>query len=703
MNRLQYESSPYLRQHAGNPVDWYAWKPEAFARAKAEDLPILVSIGYSTCHWCHVMEHESFENDQVAALMNKHFVCIKVDREERPDVDAIYMEACQILTGSGGWPLNCFLTPEGKPFYAGTYYPPAPAFNRPGWPQLLQHLTNIWATQREVALDQAEKLLDHIRRNDNALLARSAVSTAEEHNFQTNMGLTAPAPFQAGQGSILEDIFYQMRERFDRVEGGFGSAPKFPSTLAIQYLLNYHHFTGHPEALEQALLSLDKMIQGGIYDQLGGGFARYATDRAWLVPHFEKMLYDNALLVTVLSAAYQLTGKALYAETVHETLAYIRREMTHAEGGFYSAQDADSEGVEGKFYVWDKAEIEALLGEEAALFCDFYNVTEHGNWEEKNILWRPASYAEYAQKTGWTVEALQERLHDHRERLFATRSQRIWPGLDDKVLLSWNALMISAYAAAFTAFGLEEYRLAAVRNVEFLLKNFSTSSDASIGPLLRHTWKDGQAQYDAFLDDYTFFSAALTDVYQITFDVRYLHLAEKYTDYVLSYFSDADTGLFFLADVHQTDLVLRKKDLYDNATPSGNSTLVHNLQRLGVLLDRPEWREKATQMLLTMRETVGRYPLSFERWAVTMMYEAYPLYEIAVVGDNALEKGLALQRSFLPNRVVAASREPTETLPLLAQKNGAPDAFIYVCRDFACQRPVVSLDDFQALVRNGEL
>ncbi|MEO6037163.1 MAG: thioredoxin domain-containing protein [Saprospiraceae bacterium] len=691
MNRLQHETSPYLRQHAHNPVDWYAWKAEAFERARAEDKPILVSIGYSTCHWCHVMERESFEQEAVAALMNEYFICIKVDREERPDVDAIYMEACQILTGAGGWPLNCFLTPEGKPFYAGTYYPPQAAFNRPGWPQLLEHLANIWATKREVALEQADKLLDHIRRNDNVFVGEIATDGGDK--------TPGTAPFQPGSGSTLEDIFYQMRERFDRVEGGFGGAPKFPSSMAIQYLLNYHHFTGQPEALEHALLSLDKMIQGGIYDQIGGGFARYATDREWLAPHFEKMLYDNALLVTALSAAYQLTGKELYRETVQETLAYLQREMTHPQGGFYSALDADSEGEEGKFYVWDKKEITALLGEDAALFCDFYAVTEAGNWEGKNILRRLATYKEFAQKRGIATESLKKQLQASRERLFAARSQRIPPSLDDKVLLSWNALMVSAYVAAFTAFGEEAYRQTALRNVEFLLENFAVPSTTGEGPLLYHTWKDGQAQYNAFLDDYAFLSAALTEVYQITFDVRYLHLAGKYTDYIWSYFSDPDTGLYFLTDIHQDDLVLRKKDLYDNATPSGNSTMVLNLQRLGILLDRPEWRKQAFEMLLTMRETVGRYPLSFERWAVAMMYEAYPYHEIAVVGDNAFGKALTLQRDFLPNRVVAASSEPTDSLPLLAQKTGMQDALIYVCRDFACQRPVVSLDDFRGLVK----
>ncbi|HRI58481.1 MAG TPA: thioredoxin domain-containing protein, partial [Saprospiraceae bacterium] len=467
MNKLQSETSPYLLQHAHNPVDWYAWRPEAFERARAEQKPILVSIGYSTCHWCHVMERESFENEDIAAFMNERFINIKVDREERPDVDAIYMDACQILTGGGGWPLNCFLTPEGKPFYAGTYFPPRPAHNRPSWLQLLQHLANIWETQRDVALDQAEKLTAHIARSDDIFIQKPSNPNPETLK-PSNPETLQPSNPPTLKPSNLESIYYQMRERFDRVEGGFGGAPKFPSTMAIQYLLNYHWFTGNPEALEQAVLSLDKMIHGGIYDQLGGGFARYATDREWLVPHFEKMIYDNALLVSVLSEAYKLTGKALYKETIEETLHYVRREMTGADGGFYSAQDADSEGVEGKFYVWDKGEIGEILGGEAQLFCAFYGVTEHGNWEEKNILWRPVSYEAFAAANDTEVGRLKSRLQSGREKLFAVRSKRIWPGLDNKVLLSWNALMTSAYCAAFTALGNEEYRTTAVRNIEFL-------------------------------------------------------------------------------------------------------------------------------------------------------------------------------------------------------------------------------------------
>ncbi|MCB0542322.1 MAG: thioredoxin domain-containing protein [Saprospiraceae bacterium] len=706
MNRLQHETSPYLLQHAHNPVDWYAWKPEALERARAEQKPILVSIGYSTCHWCHVMERESFENEDIAAFMNEHFINIKVDREERPDVDAIYMDACQLLTGGGGWPLNCFLTPAGKPFYAGTYFPPRPAHGRPSWLQLLQHISNIWESKREVAIEQAEKLLQHIQRNDHVFLSTDALKIAEAES-------TASVD--------PEKVFYQMREHFDRVEGGFGGAPKFPSSMAIQYLLNYAYLNGNAEALEHALFSLEKMTGGGMYDQIGGGFARYATDRAWLVPHFEKMLYDNALLVSVLSEAYKIDtvdgrrqtvdgerqtvdgkrltvdGGTVFREAIEDTLAYVAREMTHPDGGFYSAQDADSEGVEGKFYVWDKSEIVEVLGEkEAALLCAYYGVTDEGNWEEKNILWRPAPYDEFAAANGMDIASLTERLRLSRERLYERRSERVWPGLDDKILLGWNALMSSAYAAAFTALGHAEYRDAAVKNIDFLLDRFSKLSDEAA---LYHSWKNGVAQYDAFLDDYAFLIAALTELYQITFNVRYLQYAEKYTEHVLSYFYDPETGLFFYTHSGQTDIVLRKKDLYDNAMPSGNSTMTLNLQRLGILLDRRNWRERAAAMLLAMRSAVERFPLSFERWAATALNEAHPMHEIAVVGDNAIEKALSLQRYFLPNKVVAAHPAGTDSIALLAGKTGAADAMIYVCRDFMCQRPVQTEAEFRELVQ----
>jgi uncharacterized protein YyaL (SSP411 family) len=700
MNHLQHETSPYLLQHARNPVDWYAWKPEAFERAKREQKPIMVSIGYSTCHWCHVMERESFENEDIATFMNENFINIKVDREERPDVDGIYMEACQILTGGGGWPLNCFLTPEGKPFYAGTYFPPRPAHNRPSWLQLLQHLAGIWESKRDVALEQAEKLLNHIRRNDALFISKT---NPEALN---SLSPEIPKPLNP------ESIFYQMRERFDRVEGGFGGAPKFPSTMAIQFLLNYHYFTGNTESLEHALFSLEKMIHGGIYDQVGGGFARYATDREWLVPHFEKMLYDNALLVSVLSEAYKLPStvhrppSTVIQETIEETLEFVLREMTHPEGGFYSALDADSEGVEGQFYVWDKSEIEKVLGAESGLFCAFYGVTEEGNWEGKNILWRPAGFEAFAEANNLPVAELKQRLKVCREKLYAVRSGRVWPGLDDKVLLDWNALMTSAFVAAYTALGHEQYRAAAIRNIDFLLARFSSQSPMRNDAMtndemtndemtsLRHSWKSGPARYDAFLDDYAFLIAALTDVYQITFEERYLQLAGLYTEHVMRHFYDTESGMFFFTGAQQVDVILRKRDLYDNATPSGNSTMAHNLQRLGILLDRREWRETATGMLHAMRDTLERYPLSFERWATAALNEVWPLHEIAVVGGNATEKAMAIQRLFLPNKVVAAAPDTGSKIPLLAGRTGAADALIYVCRDFVCRRPVVGMDAF---------
>ena len=675
MNFLQHETSPYLLQHAHNPVEWYAWKPEAFERAKAEQKPILVSIGYSTCHWCHVMERESFENEAVAALMNQHFINIKVDREERPDVDAIYMEACQLLTGGGGWPLNCFLTPEGKPFYAGTYFPPKPAHNRPSWTQLLTHLADIWAEKRETVFEQADKLLGYIKKD-----APPSIATPDTEG--------APVDFKSMLG--------QMKRQFDPSEGGFGGAPKFPSTMAIQFLLEYFGQFRDPEALGHALFSLEKMISGGIYDQIGGGFARYTTDRAWLIPHFEKMLYDNGLLLSVLSEAYKLVSDknqqtfvannhyaALFQETIEETLAYVAREMTNPEGGFYSAQDADSEGVEGKFYVWDKSEVMRILGEEADDFCDYYDISEAGNWEHSNILHRPAEPERHV------------RFEAQREKLLAVRAHRVWPLLDTKILLDWNALMTIGHAQAFTALGHEAYRQAAIRNIEFLLSQLRTPTSAPTElPSLMHS----MSQPYAFLDDYAFFIAALTAVYEITFEPHYAILAGQYTDYVIQEFSDEQHPLFFFVASSQNDVLLRKKDLYDNATPSGNSVMVHNLQKLGMLMDRPDWLEKAAGMLEFMQASVVQFPLSFSKWATALLHEAVPPAEIAIVGDNALEKAVALQKGFLPNKIIAATQLTNTTFPLLSGKEGGEEALIYLCHQFTCQKPVVSLEEFWGML-----
>lgn len=707
MNQLQFETSPYLLQHAHNPVEWFAWRPEAFEKAKAEDKPILVSIGYSTCHWCHVMERESFENQDVAALMNEFFVCIKVDREERPDVDAIYMEACQIMSGGGGWPLNCFLTPEGKPFFAGTYFPPRPAYNRPSWTDVLLHFAKVWREQREKVEEQAEKMLGYIRRNDDVFLKKFGLpATPDFSSLKIENQRFTPA--------YLENLFYRLRDDFDRAEGGFGGAPKFPATMAIQFLLNYHHHTGNPEALEHAEFSLDRMILGGIYDQLGGGFARYATDREWLIPHFEKMLYDNALLVGVLAEAYKLTKKEIYRETIGETLDFIEREMTHPDGGYFSAFDADSEGVEGKFYVWEKSEIEQILGDDADVFCRFYGVSEAGNWEGKNILWREKSFEKFAagEKKGFQIlkrddiEKLKKTLAACRQKLFEERKKRLPPGLDDKILLGWNALMISAQVAAFQALGNEKHRAAALRNLDFLLKNFADPSSSLIphsSSLFLHSWKNDRAQISAFLDDLAFLIAALLDVYEISFDASFLKRAGDLTDLVLADFLDLETGLFFYTSQRQTDILLRKKDLYDNATPSGNSTMALNLQKLAVLLDRPDFQKTSERMLETMAETVEKFPRSFERWAVAATNLVYPLREIAVVGRDAHEMASAICSQFLPNRIIVASAVETEDLPLLSGKMAGDggEVLIYVCQNFACQRPVSSLSELDFIFENG--
>ena len=674
MNQLQHESSPYLQQHAHNPVHWYAWKPEALERAKEEQKPILVSIGYSTCHWCHVMERESFENEAVAAIMNRHFVCIKVDREERPDVDAIYMEACQLLTGGGGWPLNCFLTPDGKPFYAGTYFPPQPAHSRPSWTQLLMYLADIWENQRDAALEQAERLTSRIHDSGTALLKPVSEQTAIN----------------------WREVFSNLQNQFDPVEGGFGGAPKFPSTMAIQLLLEYYAIYRDPQALDHALLSIEKMISGGIYDQLGGGFARYATDRAWLVPHFEKMLYDNALLVGVLSEAYKLLkdpnipstpNQQQLAEvmqiTITETLTYIKCEMTNEEGGFFTAQDADSEGVEGKFYVWDKSEIDQILKEDSEAFCQYYGVSESGNWEGKNILHRPVNSADH------------HLFGTQRKLLLEQRVKRIPPLLDTKVLLDMNALMCTACCQAYTALGNEQYRQMALDNIDFVLSKLRNNQNGETGvPPLMHS----KEQHFAFLDDYAYFIEALRHVYDITFEDKYLDLAEQYTGYVIQQYWDNSSGMFYFSSENQQDIPMRKFDVYDNATPSGNSVMAHNLLKLGLLLDKPAWQEMAVAMLSKIQDPALKYTVSFSNWTTALFHLHHPSFEVAVVGPESREKAILIQKRFLPNKIMAASEQANDKNPLLAGKEAGEKALYFLCQNFACQAPVDSEEGFWALV-----
>ncbi len=683
MNQLRHETSPYLLQHANNPVEWFAWKPEAFERAKREDKPILVSIGYSTCHWCHVMERESFEDHEVAEFMNDHFVCIKVDREERPDVDQIYMEACQVMTGGGGWPLNCFLLPDARPFYAGTYFPPVPAYNRPSWLQVLMNLSHAYQNKRDTIEDQAQRLTDIIR---------DAGKT-----FTGNNKLRVVTEDQPFTEDLLKKIFVNLQRQFDAANGGFGSAPKFPGTMSLNYLLAYYFHFGEKAALDHALLSLDKMAMGGIYDQLGGGFARYATDAKWLVPHFEKMLYDNALLVGVLADAYKITKKELYRETILETLAWVQREMTSPEGGFFSAQDADSEGVEGKFFVWDKAEVEKVLKDDFELFSKFYDITEDGNWEEKNILWRKLDFEQFAKKANLSENELKTRLAESRQKLFEVRSQRIWPSLDDKLLLDWNALMCSAHAKAYTAFGIAEYRATAERNLEFLLEKFKQTD----GLTLFHTYKNGRAQYDAFLDDYAFLIEALLDMAEITAKQDYVLQAGRYIEFVFDNFLDPVDKMFYFTSAKQKDVLLRKKNLYDSATPSGNSTMVRNLQRAGILLGREDWLHHASGMLDTMRESLERYPSSFSQWASCMMGEVFGLSEVAVVGEQAFKLSAEVSAEFLPQKVLMSSKTADDAFPLLKDKQGDGYTLVYLCQNYACQQPVDTIEAFRQLIRQN--
>jgi len=692
-NKLIDQTSPYLLQHAHNPVDWYPWGKEALERAKEEDKPILVSIGYAACHWCHVMERESFEDTAVAALMNENFICIKVDREERPDIDDIYMEAVQIMAGSGGWPLNVFLTPDAKPFYGGTYFPPKSSLNRPSWSQVLKDVSKAFKEKRADIETQAEKLTAYIKGTNNAFYTDQSGIVGQRDVFKKE---------------DLDAIFESLQKHFDKQDGGIGRAPKFPSTMSIGFLLRYYHFTANQQALDHALLSLDKMIMGGIYDQLGGGFARYSTDNKWLVPHFEKMLYDNALLVSVIADAYMITKKELYKQTIEQTLAFIEREMTNKEGGFYSSYDADSEGEEGKYYVWDKKEIESILGEEADLFNDFYNVSALGNWEGENILHYEQSYQGYAEKNNIKVAALKARLTKSSKKLFEQREKRVKPGLDDKVLLNWNSLMCSAYAKAYRALHNERYRQQAEKNITFMLEKFKIKNTENE---YYHTYsarggsasggKDGKAKYIAFLDDYAYLIGALIDVYEINFDEQLLLKANNLMHYVLDNFQDEQDNMFYYTSSKQKDIILRKKEFYDGAIPSGNSTMAYNLQRAGLLFEEKKFTEMAISMLLQLKSTILKSPTSFSRWANTMTNFIYPIHEIAVVGPGHAALIKDINEMYIPNRILMVSNGKNDSdFPLLKGKNVSKETLIYVCRNYICKLPVKNIESFRQQIKN---
>ena len=672
-NQLIRETSLYLLQHAYNPVHWYPWGDEALQKAFIEQKPILVSIGYAACHWCHVMERESFENEETASFMNAHFVNIKIDREERPDLDHIYMDALQAMNGSGGWPLNVFLTPEGKPFYGGTYFPPVRAYNRESWTEVLQGIQQAWQNRRDEIHAQAENLTSHLQKS-NAF----GISAPTEENIFTRESLAA--------------IAREMLKNADTQWGGFGNAPKFPQTGTINYLLRYYHFTKNEEALSQALLSLNKMAQGGIYDQIGGGFARYSTDTEWLAPHFEKMLYDNALLISVYSEAYQLTKNENYRHVIADTIAFVERELMSEEGGFYAALDADSEGVEGKFYTWSEQEIDELLGEQASLFKEIYNVQSEGNWEHTTILWLPVSIEEYCQRNGLEVQTVQPQLQRCRQLLFEKRKSRIRPLLDDKIILGWNALFNKALSKAFAAIGEEAYRTLAIRNMNFLWSTFQNAAGN-----FHHTYKQ-EARYPAFLEDLAFFADALLHLQEVTGNTDWLLKAEEVVNVLIRDFSDEQSPFFFYTPSHQTDVIVRKKEVYDGALPSGNSVMAGVLHRLSLLLDRPDWGLKSQQMVKIVGNAIKCYPTSFGNWACTIQEITLGTNEITLIGSDAACSLLALLQAYIPHRVLMSSIRTDDRFPMLRNKTTDSLSSIWLCRNFTCQPPVSTLADLLRLI-----
>jgi uncharacterized protein YyaL (SSP411 family) len=678
-NRLANESSPYLLQHAHNPVDWYPWGEEALEKARKEDKPILVSIGYAACHWCHVMEKESFEDEATAAIMNEHFVNIKIDREERPDLDHIYMDAVQAMTGSGGWPLNVFLMPDCKPFYGGTYFPPQRAFNRPSWKETLLSIQQAYSEKRHEIAAQAYNLTEHIAASGNF----GQQDPAKSEELFTSKNTAA--------------IFSSIMRSADKEWGGFGRAPKFPQTQVITFLLRYYYITQNSEALDQTLLSLDKMMEGGIYDQVGGGFARYSTDSEWLAPHFEKMLYDNALLVSALSEACSLTKKNTYRQVIEETIAFIQRELMDKNSLFYSAIDADSEGEEGRFYVWSFEEVQKLLQEEAPLFCSYYDITPGGNWEHKNIPRVRESPGSFAAKNNIAETELVNLLQRGKEKLLQQREKRPRPLLDDKILLGWNGLMNTALCKAYAATGREEYKSLAIANMGALLEKFT---DPGSGDLY-HTWKNGLAKFPAFLDDRAFLIQALIYLQEITADEQWLNKAAVILEQTIAEFSD-EAGLFFLfTPDNQKDVIVRKKEVYDGAVPSGNATMAYNLYQLGLQLDNAGWRERGTDMLASLGAVVLKYPTSFGLWACLLLEIQAGTLEIAVTGKGYQPVLKEILSHYIPHRVLAGSGLPGG-LPLLRHKEFGDKTNIWLCQNYSCQAAVNTVTELITLIDRGK-
>ena len=677
-NQLINETSPYLLQHAHNPVDWYPWGPEALERSRKEDKPILLSIGYSACHWCHVMEHESFENEDIAKMMNDNFVCIKVDREERPDLDSIYMNAVQMMTGHGGWPMTMFLTPDLKPFYGGTYYPPEDRRGMAGFPKVLTAIADSYKNRRPEILASADAITAELKKGDRFVASNELLTT-----------------------EVLNSAFSALTGSFDQRHGGFGGAPKFPPSMTLMFLLRHHKRTNSAQALEMVETTLLKMAGGGMYDHLGGGFARYSVDARWLVPHFEKMLYDNALLTRIYLQAYQQTKNPLYRRIAEETLEYIIRDMTDRSGGFYSSEDADSEGEEGKFYVWTRSEVLDLLGaDDGEVFCEFFDVTDEGNFEHgKSILNTPQTLEEFVADKEMSADALTRIINAGKRRLFNVREQRVRPGRDDKTLAAWNGLMLTAFAEAANILGRDDYREIAVRNAEFL-----TTELMRDGRLLR-TYKAGQAKLNGYLEDYAYVIEGLLAVYEATFELRFFTRARELADTMIDRFWDEQDGGFYFTSSDHEELITRTKDYFDNATPSGNSVAAAALLKLAVLTQQHDYSNNAVTILRALRPAMSRYPSAFGYMLSALDFYLSEPKEIAIVGklDSHEVRSFAeeVYSRYLPNKVVAASEPGDEAAAaairlLIDRSSVGSTATAYVCRNYTCLAPATTAEELAA-------
>ena len=663
MNRLSQETSPYLLQHAHNPVDWYPWGPEALAKAKAENKPILVSIGYSACHWCHVMERESFEKEHVAEVMNEHLVCIKVDREERPDVDAVYMDAVQAMGVRGGWPLNVFLLPDAKPFYGVTYLPSE------NWLQLVRSVKNAYDKQYEELANSAEGFVQNM-----------VLSEIEKY------GLTKSD--SAYSVLELDEMFEKLKKHFDTENGGMDRAPKFPMPSIYKFLLRYFDVTQNPEALAQLELSLNRIALGGIYDHVGGGWARYSVDEDWFIPHFEKMLYDNAQLLSIYSEAYALTNNELYSGRVEQTILWLSNEMLSVDGGFYSALDADSEGIEGKYYIWTEEELKETLGEDFSWFSKLYNISKRGNWEHGYNHLHLTNYVENTAKAaGIFTDDFTSKYRNVLAILAEKRSYKIHPGLDDKILASWNGLLLKGLTDSYRALGSESIRDLALKCGGFLCEKMTVDGR------LYHSFKNGKATITGFLEDYAAVIDGFLGLYQITFDEKWIREAKALADYSIANFYDEADGYFYFTDSKAESLIARKKELFDNVIPASNSIMAHNLYTLGKVLDIEKYDDMSETMLSRMRKMLMADVQWVTNWGALYCLRATPTVEIAIVGPDADLKRKDLDRFFIPNKVVLGTTDTSE-LPLLmdkTDKNG--QALIYVCYDKTCQLPVSTVEE----------